>query len=156
MAIIKWSDPFEEMERFFDLRPVNMAHLMPAVDMYEDVCNIYVEASVPGIDEKDVAVSVENDILTIEAKSEKSSEVDEKEYQYYNIDSHSELDIYYMMDYYDYNNFRRVDLRVEQIDERGLDLFETLDEMIEVYFNWTIDKSIITLKSYDFKLFSYC
>ena len=82
------------------------------------------------------------------------NEVDEKEYQYYNIDSHSEMDIEHIIDYY--NNFRRVDLMVEQIDERGLDLFETLDEMIEDYFTWTIDKSIITLKSYDFKLFSYC
>ena len=80
MAIIKWSDPFEEMERFFDLRPLNVSHLMPAVDVYEDEHNIYVEASMPGIDEKDVAVSVENDILSIEAKSEKISEVDEKEY----------------------------------------------------------------------------
>jgi len=80
MAIVKWSDPFEEMERFFDLRPLNISHLMPAVDVYEDENNVYVEASVPGIDEKDIVVSVENDILTIEGKSEKSSEVDEKEY----------------------------------------------------------------------------
>jgi HSP20 family protein len=80
MAIVKWSDPFEEMERFFDLRPLSASHLMPAIDVYEDDNHVYVEASLPGIDEKDIEISVENDILSIEGKSEKKSEVDEKEY----------------------------------------------------------------------------
>lgn len=80
MAIVKWTDPFEELDRFFDLRPVNMQNLMPAVDVYEDKEHVYVEASLPGIDEEDVDLSVENDILSISGKSEKKSEVDDKNY----------------------------------------------------------------------------
>ena len=80
MAIVKWNDPFEEFDRFFDLRPVNVSGLMPAVDVYEDKDNVFVEASLPGIDEKDVEISVENDILTIEGKTEQKSEVEEKNY----------------------------------------------------------------------------
>ncbi|HDQ15903.1 MAG TPA: Hsp20/alpha crystallin family protein, partial [Bacteroidetes bacterium] len=42
--------------------------------------NIYVDAPLAGIDPKDVSVSIENDILTLEGKTEKKSEVDEKNY----------------------------------------------------------------------------
>jgi hypothetical protein len=83
------------------------------------------------------------------------NELNEDEYKYYNVESYREFDLDYLIDNYDYYNFRRVDLMVEQLDERGLDLFNTLDDMIDVFFTWTLDNSLVNLISYDFKLFSY-
>lgn len=77
MAIVKWNDPFEEI---FGLRPVNMSIILPAIDVYEDKDNVFVEASLPGMEEKDVEVFVENDVLTIQGQNESQSEVDEKNY----------------------------------------------------------------------------
>ena len=83
------------------------------------------------------------------------NELKEDEYRYYNVESECEFDLDYLIDNCDYNNFRRVDLMVEQLEERGVDLFETLDEMIDDFFTLTLDNSIVNLKSYEFKLFSY-
>jgi hypothetical protein len=83
------------------------------------------------------------------------NELNEDEYKYYNVETYMEFDLDYLLDNYDYYNFRRVDLMVEQLDERGLDLFETLDDMIDGFFTWTLDNSFVNLISYDFKLFSY-
>lgn len=83
------------------------------------------------------------------------NKLDEEEYIFYNIDSNIEFDLDYLIDNCDYNNFRRIDLMVEQLEEYGLDLFETLDEMINDYFLLTSKNSVVSLKSYDFKLFSY-
>ena len=84
MSLVKWTpmfpDPFEEMDHFFDWPASRAAGFTPAVDVWEDENNVYVESPLPGIDPKDVSVSVENDVLTIQGKSEKKSEVDEKNY----------------------------------------------------------------------------
>lgn len=85
----------------------------------------------------------------------KGNKLDEDEYKYYNIVSKDEFDLDYLIDNCDYNNFMRIDLMVEQLEEDGLDLFETLDEMINDYFLLISDNSDVLLKSYDFKLFSY-
>lgn len=70
-------DPFEDWDRVWGNLPASFA---PAMDIYEDENNVFVESSLPGIDPKDVEISVENDILTIEGRTEKKSEVDEKNY----------------------------------------------------------------------------
>jgi len=84
MSLIKWTpmslDPFDEMDRFFDWPVVRSAGFVPAIDIWQDEENIYVESPLAGVDPKDVEVSVENDILTIQGKSEKKTEVDEKNY----------------------------------------------------------------------------
>jgi len=84
MSLVKWTpmfpDPFEEMDRFFDWPASRAAGFTPAVDVWEDENNVYVESPLPGIDPQNVNVSVENDVLTIQGKSEKKSEVDEKNY----------------------------------------------------------------------------
>lgn len=75
-------EPFSEFDRWFDT-PSNfrsMANFTPAVDVWEDEDNVYVETSLPGIDPENVNISIENDILTIEGGSEKKTEVDEKNY----------------------------------------------------------------------------
>lgn len=81
MSLIKWTpmgvDPFDEFDQFFNWPARSFT---PAVDVWEDANNVYVKSPLAGIDPKDVSVSVENDILTIEGGSESKSEVDEKNY----------------------------------------------------------------------------
>ena len=84
MSLIKWSpflEPFGDMDKFFeDFRKGSMATFSPALDVYEKNNNLIVEAQLPGIDGEKVEVSVDNDMLTIQGKSEKRSEVEEKNY----------------------------------------------------------------------------
>ena len=70
-------DPFDD---FFDFPAIRSAGFTPAIDIWQDEENIYAESPLAGVDPKDVQVSVENDILTVQGKTEKKSEVDEKEY----------------------------------------------------------------------------
>ncbi len=53
---------------------------MPAVDLYQTGTEVVAEVPLPGVNPDNVNVSVENDVLTIEGKSERKSEVDEKNY----------------------------------------------------------------------------
>ena len=84
MSIIKlrpMMDPFQEFDRFFeDNSMLNNNGFIPALDVYQDNDNVIVETPLPGINPQDVNISVENDVLTIEGKVEKKSEVDEKDY----------------------------------------------------------------------------
>lgn len=84
MSIIKWRPMFDlnfpELDRVFEDWPAASAGFVPALDVYQDNDNVFVETPLPGIDPADVNISIENDVLTIEGKSEKKSEVDEKNY----------------------------------------------------------------------------
>jgi HSP20 family protein len=85
MSLIKWTpmsmDPFEEFDKFFDWpRSSHQMGFVPAVDVYQDNENVYVESPLPGINPNDVQVSVENDVLTIQGTTEKKSEVEDKNY----------------------------------------------------------------------------
>ena len=81
-------EPFGDMDKFFeDFRKGSMASFAPAMDIYEKDGNLVVKAQLAGIDSKNVEVSVENDVLSIQGKSEKKSEVDEK--NYYRKEIHS-------------------------------------------------------------------
>jgi HSP20 family protein len=85
MAVIKWTpwqDPFQEFEKMLQEWPgyTNLQSFVPAVDVYQDDDNVFVETPLPGIDIKDVNIAIANDILTIEGSSEHKSEVDEKDY----------------------------------------------------------------------------
>lgn len=73
-------DSFTDIDKWFDQSPVNMGGFAPAVDVWEDDNNIYVETPLPGMDPEKVNISIENDVLTIEGSHEKKSEVDEKNY----------------------------------------------------------------------------
>ena len=80
MAIIKWNpywpDWFDEDMRF----PTQMASFTPAVDIYEDKDNVVVEAPLAGIDPAKVNIEIEDNVLKISGKSEKKTEVDEKNF----------------------------------------------------------------------------
>lgn len=87
-------DPFaalqRQMNRLFDdafsgslpaLRAGNGAALAPSIDVKETDKAIEVEAELPGVDEKDVQVMLEDNVLTI--RGEKKAEKEESKKGYY-------------------------------------------------------------------------
>ena len=57
---------------------------MPAVDVYEDDKKVVLKLEVPGIEEKDLDVRVENHTLTV--KGERKFEKEEKEENFHRIE----------------------------------------------------------------------
>ncbi|MDH5720573.1 MAG: Hsp20/alpha crystallin family protein [Spirochaetia bacterium] len=53
---------------------------MPGVDILEDEDNIYIIADLPGVDKKDVNVTLEKDILTIEGKNSRTEQEKKEKY----------------------------------------------------------------------------
>ena len=60
------------------------SNFAPPVDVYEDEHNITLKVEVPGIDEKDINVSIENNTLTV--RGERRFEKDEKEENYHRVE----------------------------------------------------------------------
>ncbi|MFI5145141.1 MAG: Hsp20/alpha crystallin family protein [Ignavibacteria bacterium] len=58
----------------------NTSVFTPRVDVTEDNDNLYVEADIPGVDKKDVKVSVVGDVLTISGEKKKESRDENKNY----------------------------------------------------------------------------
>jgi HSP20 family protein len=95
MAITRW-DPFREVvalqsrmnSLFRDLNdsenPLTTASFVPAVDIYEDPEKVVLKLEVPGIEEKDLDVRVENHTLTV--KGERKFEKEEKEENFHRIE----------------------------------------------------------------------
>jgi HSP20 family protein len=85
MALQKWS-PFTELERFrseFDemfnrltsgWNWGGMAGFTPPVESYIEGNKLHIHADLPGVDPKDVEVTVSNNMLTIRGKRERSQE----------------------------------------------------------------------------------
>lgn len=119
----------EEMDRMFERfehgwprlpslisRGLGREVILPEVDVREDEKQVTIEVDLPGVDEKDVSVTMANGILTV--KGEKKSEREEKEENYYLAER-------------SYGKF-----------ERSLTLPETIDEnQIEAQF----DKGVLTI-----------
>ncbi|MDA3840104.1 MAG: Hsp20/alpha crystallin family protein [Patescibacteria group bacterium] len=81
--LVKWSpffDGFEDFEELFPALRGEKSGFVPAVDMYQDEKNVVVEVQLAGIDPEDVEISIENDVLIVRGQSEKTSEVDDKNY----------------------------------------------------------------------------
>src|SRR5712691_12856806 len=57
---------------------------VPPVDVYEDEHNIVLKLEVPGIDEKDIDVRVQNNTLTV--RGERKLEKEEKEENFHRIE----------------------------------------------------------------------
>ncbi len=95
MAITRW-DPFREvvamqnrMNSLFrglneDEAPMTTASFVPAVDIYEDPQKVVLKLEVPGIEEKDLDIRVENNTLTV--KGERKFEKEEKEENFHRIE----------------------------------------------------------------------
>lgn len=95
--ITRW-DPFREMttlqdrmNRLFSDQFGAMTHdealtgaFVPPVDVYEDENSIQVRLEVPGIDEKDIDIRLENNLLTI--RGERKFEKDEKEENFHRVE----------------------------------------------------------------------
>ena len=64
--------------------PLTTASFVPAVDVYEDDKKVVLKLEVPGIEEKDLDVRVENHRLTV--KGERKFEQEEKEENFHRIE----------------------------------------------------------------------
>jgi HSP20 family protein len=64
--------------------PLTTASFVPAVDIYEDAKKVVLKLEVPGIEEKDLDVRVENNTLTV--KGERKFEKDEKEENFHRVE----------------------------------------------------------------------
>jgi HSP20 family protein len=95
MAIYRW-DPFREVATlqnrvnslFREMNegdtPLTNASFVPAVDIYEDPKKVVLKLEVPGMEEKDLDIRVENHTLTV--KGERKFEKDEKEENFHRIE----------------------------------------------------------------------
>jgi HSP20 family protein len=99
MTVIARWDPFREfstlqdrMNRLFresygpEARDESLttSQFAPPVDVYEDEHNVVLKVEVPGIDEKDIDVRVENNVLTVHG--ERKVEKEEKEENFRRIE----------------------------------------------------------------------
>ncbi|MGA2570034.1 MAG: Hsp20/alpha crystallin family protein [Terracidiphilus sp.] len=95
MAIIRW-DPFREVATlqnrvnalFRDFNEgessLTTASFIPPVDIYEDEKKVILKLEVPGMEEKDLDVSVENNTLTV--RGERKFAAEEKEENFHRIE----------------------------------------------------------------------
>ena len=97
MAITRW-DPFREltslqdrMNRLFQEQyggqrdeDLTTSAFAPPVDIYEDEHNLTLKLEVPGIDEKDIDIRVENNVLTV--RGERKLEKEEKEENFHRVE----------------------------------------------------------------------
>jgi HSP20 family protein len=95
MTITRW-DPFREVvalqnrvnSLFRDLNDgqegASAPSFAPAVDIYEDAQKVVLKLEVPGVDQKDLDIRVENHTLTV--KGERKFEAEEKEQNFHRIE----------------------------------------------------------------------
>jgi len=97
MTVLTRWDPFREfttlqdrMNRLFrdnygeGQEALSTSTFAPPVDVYEDEHNVTLKIEVPGIDEKDIDVRVENNTLTV--RGERKFEKEEKEENFHRIE----------------------------------------------------------------------
>jgi HSP20 family protein len=94
MALMKWrpEDPWraletlqDEINKLFDfsfgrIPALREETFSPSLDLWEDKDNIYVEADLPGMEQKDINLKVRGDSLVISAKKEETKEEKKKGY----------------------------------------------------------------------------
>ncbi len=100
MSLVKWSPAREmehigrNMERLFNdffetsprkwylLRPGNGKHgvIAPNMDIYERKDEFVVKAELPGVDKKDIELTISHDNLTLKGEVKKEEEVKEEKY----------------------------------------------------------------------------
>lgn len=83
-------NPFEAFERdvkrifddFFALEPVDLfdSAWVPLIDIEEDEKSIHLRAEIPGIDEKDLNVTLEDNVLTISGEKKEERKEENKRY----------------------------------------------------------------------------
>ena len=68
------SQPFAPWERFAGGAELTATNFVPAVDVYEDEHSITLGVELPGVDEKDVEISLENGVLTVSGERKMENE----------------------------------------------------------------------------------
>jgi HSP20 family protein len=91
MTLITRIDPFRELATFFEnfsdasaKDQLSAGTFVPAVDVYEDEHNLVLKLEVPGVNEEDLKVSLENNTLTV--TGERKFEKEEKEENFHRIE----------------------------------------------------------------------
>ena len=83
MPIIPWK-PFWDIDRWFEEMEPEMRNFpmvrTPRMNVYETEKEVVAEVELPGVESKDIDVEVKENILRIEAKTEKKKEEKEKGY----------------------------------------------------------------------------
>lgn len=85
MAIIRW-EPFRDLEHIFEETlpqlPLSLSSVgwNLAVDVYEDGNNVIAKMNLPGVDSKNIDISVEDDTLQVIGSRQEEQETKEKHY----------------------------------------------------------------------------
>lgn len=86
MSLIKWRpilNTFDDIDDFFStggpMRTLSRT-FAPAINIRQTDNEVIVETPLPGIDPNKVEITIENDVLTVQGREEKTSEVEEKDY----------------------------------------------------------------------------
>ena len=79
-----WMDPFAETGGGDDNSDVVVSHWRPAVDIREETDRFVILADLPGVDPKDIEITMENGVLTL--KGERSSEKTEQHEGYKRVE----------------------------------------------------------------------
>lgn len=95
----RFLSPIDEMERWFEeawRRPLSLLHprwhgvgldefetVTPSVDIYEEGNELVMRADLPGLEKKDVDISVTNNYLTISGERKKEEKVEKGSYFFY-------------------------------------------------------------------------
>ena len=69
---------------FFSLKPTDLFEnqWIPTLDMEEDDKTIHIKAEIPGIDEKDLKVTIEDNVLTLSGEKKEEKTEENKKYHY--------------------------------------------------------------------------
>ena len=91
MTMITRIDPLRELASFFEnfaeiggKEQLAAGSFVPAVDVYEDEKNLVLKLEVPGLNEEDLNISLENDTLSVQG--ERKFEKEEKEENFHRIE----------------------------------------------------------------------
>jgi len=91
MTMITRIDPFRELADFFEnftevggKEQLAAGTFVPLVDVYEDEHNLVLKMEIPGINEEDLKISLENNMLTV--TGERKFEKEEKEENFHRIE----------------------------------------------------------------------
>ena len=90
MTMITRIDPLRELASFFQnfetggKEQLASGSFVPPVDVYEDEQNLVLKLEIPGLNEEDINVSLENDTLTVQG--ERKFEKEEKEENFHRIE----------------------------------------------------------------------
>ena len=91
MTMITRIDPFRELANLFEnfadgtgKGQLQAGTFVPPVDVYEDEHNVVLKLEVPGVNEQDLDIQLENNTLTV--KGERKFEKEEKEENFHRIE----------------------------------------------------------------------